>query len=225
MGDVLFGLFDHNKLKSLELELSLTESSSQVLRSLLHCNRTIERFKIKLHESEEEFPTLASVLTGLANNKGLKEVLIQSESSETDTTLAAAWTDMLQRNTFMKNLDLTGDGAWEGDYDYNLSSAVAEGLVNNSTLETVRLPHEDGYISDNSFNGPAWQEMLEKNHSLKTLSFAQCFISVEGFQSLARGLSCNTSLETLDLSFTATKMGGPSGEQQDFEIFGPIPNL
>jgi Ran GTPase-activating protein (RanGAP) involved in mRNA processing and transport len=209
MGEVLFGLFDHNKLKSLELEVTLTESSSQVLRSLLHCNKTMERFQIKLHGFDEEFPTLASVLAGLANNKGLKEVLIQFESTETDTTLATAWTDMLQRNTFMKSLDLAGDGTWEGDYDYNLSSAVAEGLVNNSTLETVRLPHEDGYYSDNSFNGPVWQEMLEKNRSLKTLSFAQCLISVEGFQSLARGLSCNTSLETLDLSYTDTDIGDP----------------
>jgi Ran GTPase-activating protein (RanGAP) involved in mRNA processing and transport len=202
MGEVLFGLLDHNKLKSLELDLSLTESSSQVLRSLLHCNTIMERFNLKLHDSGEEFPTMASVLAGLANNKGLKEVLIQSESSETDATLATAWTDMLQRNTVMKNLDLVGDDGWEGDYDFNLSSAVAEGLVNNSTLETVCLPHEEYNVSDSSFNGPAWQEMLENNHSLKTLSFSQCHISMEGFQSLARGLSCNTSLETLDLSGT-----------------------
>jgi hypothetical protein len=38
---------------------------------------------------------MASVLAGLANNKGLKEVLIQYESSETNTTLATAWTDIL----------------------------------------------------------------------------------------------------------------------------------
>jgi hypothetical protein len=209
MAEILFGLFDHNKLKSLELVVALTESSGQVLRSLLHCNRTLDRFKLRLHESEEEFPTMASVLAGLANNTGLKEVLIDSQYSESDTTLATAWTDMLQRNTSIQILDLTTDNrCWHGDHDYILSSAVAEGLANNSTLETVRLPHEDGTNSDKPFNGPVWQEMLENNHSLKTLSFSQCCISVEGFECIARGLSCNISLETLDLS--GTEMGESS---------------
>jgi Ran GTPase-activating protein (RanGAP) involved in mRNA processing and transport len=203
MEEVLFGLFDHNKLKSLELELSLTKSSCQVLRSLLHCNETLEYFKLLLHGSEEEFPAMASVLAGLAQNKGLKEVLIQSESSENDTTLATAWTDMLRRNTSIKILDLTCDEVY--DYDYNLSSAVAEGLVNNSTLETVRLPRQEGYSLETPeilLNGPVWQKMLKKNHSLKTLSLEHNFISLEGFECLARGLSCNTSVETLDLAAT-----------------------
>jgi hypothetical protein len=133
MEEVLFGWIDHNKLKSLELELSLTKSSSQVLRSLLHCNETLECFNLILHETEEVFPAIASVLAGLAQNKGLKEVQIQSESSETDTILAAAWTDM-------------------------------------------------------------GQEMLKKNNSLKTLSLDNSIISLEGFECLARGLSCNASL-------------------------------
>jgi hypothetical protein len=61
----------------------------------------------------------------------------------------------------------------------------------------------DRYSSEDSlFNGPVWHEMLKNNHSLKTLSFANCFPSVEGLHILARGLSCNTSLETLDLSNT-----------------------
>jgi hypothetical protein len=210
MEEVLFGLVDHIKLKSLVLNIKSTKLSSQALRSLLHSNKTLERFQIMLHKSEEESPTIASALAGLAQNTGLKEVVIQSESSETNTTLATAWTDMLRRNTSIKILDLTDDG-WKGDSDFNLSSAVAEGLVNNSTLEKVRFPCEDRFNADhpdNLFNGPVWQRMLKKNHSLKTLSFSKCVISVEGYQSLARGLSCNTSLETLDLS--CTKMGESS---------------
>jgi Ran GTPase-activating protein (RanGAP) involved in mRNA processing and transport len=200
MGEVLFGLFDHIKLKSLELELSMTESSSQVLRSLLHCNRTLELFKFALHDTNDEFPIMASVLAGLAQNTGLKEVQIGSGSSEIDMTLATAWTDMLRRNTSMKILDLTND-VWEIDVDSKLCSAIAEGLANNSTLETLRLPTDDTSGVD-LFNDPLWQEMLKNNHSLKTLSFSRCPITVEGFQSIVRGLSCNASLETLDLSYT-----------------------
>jgi hypothetical protein len=115
---------------------------------------------------------------------------------------------MLRRNTSIKSLDLTDDE--DVDYVYNLSAAVAEGLVNNSTLETVRLPRQEGSsqeIPENHFNGPVWQKMLTNNCSLKAISFSRCIISVEGFQSLARGLSCNASLETLDLS--STDMGDP----------------
>jgi hypothetical protein len=164
MEEVLFGLLDHNKLKRLELELPLTKSSSQALRALLHCNETLEHFELRLHESEKGFrPAMASVLAGLAQNKGLKEVLIQSESSKNDTTLATAWTDMLLRNKSIKILDFNDD-EWEGDSGYNLSSALAEGLVNNSTLETLRLPHQELNCRDtpvNQFNGPVWQEMLK----------------------------------------------------------------
>jgi hypothetical protein len=200
--EILFGLIEHNKLKLLKLELSLTKSSSQVLRSLLHCNETLEKFKLVLFGIEEEFPAMASVLAGLAQNKGLKEVQIQSQSSETNTTLAAAWTDMLRTNTSIKILDLTDD-EWEGDSGFKLSSAVAAGLVNNSTLETARLVPTTPGAPGNQFNGPVWQEMLKKNHSLKTLSLQHSFISLEGFECLARGLSCNTSLETLNLLCTA----------------------
>jgi Ran GTPase-activating protein (RanGAP) involved in mRNA processing and transport len=202
MEDVLFGLLDHINLKSIILRTQLTRSSSQALRSLLHCNETLERFELALYRSDEKFPTMVPVLAGLAQNTGLKEVLIRSESSETDTIVATAWTDMLQRNESINILDLTHDH-WDGDSDYKLSSAIAEGLVNNSTLETLRLPREDRCSSENSmFNGPAWQEMLKNNHSLKSLSFSNCVLSVEGFQCLARGLSCNASLETLILKHT-----------------------
>jgi Ran GTPase-activating protein (RanGAP) involved in mRNA processing and transport len=162
-----------------------------------------------LLESEKEFPTMATVLAGLAQKTGLKEVLIQTDSSETNTKLAAAWTDMLRMNTSIKILDLTTTEQWKGDSDSNLSAAVAEGLVSNSSLETVRLPHANNRSPvDSLFNGLVWQEMLESNHSLKKLSFSVCFITMEGFDCLARGLSCNTSLEALDLS--NTDMGDPS---------------
>jgi Ran GTPase-activating protein (RanGAP) involved in mRNA processing and transport len=204
--EVLFGLLKHIKLKSLDLQTQLTKLSSQALRSLLHCNETLEDFELALYSSsEEEISTMAPVLAGLAQNTGLKKVLIRSESSEsseTNTRVATAWTDMLQRNTSIKILDLNG-GEWDGDSGFKLSSAVAAGLVNNSSLETLRLPCEYSCSSEDSmFNGPVWQEMLKNNHSLKSLSFSMCAISVEGFQCLARGLSCNTSLGTLDLSFT-----------------------
>jgi Ran GTPase-activating protein (RanGAP) involved in mRNA processing and transport len=210
MEEILFGLFDHINLKSLALETKLTKSSSQVLCSLLHYNETLVRFKLILNGSEKESSSMASVLAGLAQNKGLKEVQIQSESSETERALAMAWTDMLQRNISIQFLALTTHADWDGNSALNLSSAIAAGLVNNSTLETLRLPREMNcrYLGDSSFNGPVWQEMLKKNNSLKMLSFAHCSILLQGFECLARGLSCNTSLETLDLRSTAMMDSG-----------------
>jgi hypothetical protein len=199
MEEILFGVLDHIKLKSLVLKTQLTKSSSHALRSLLRCNKTLERFELALYSNEEEFPTMASVLAGLAQNTGLKEVLIRSESSETDTILATAWTDMLQRNTSIQILGLDEDD-WIGGPE--LCSAVAAGLVNNSTLVTLRLPRDDNSGLESMFNGPVWQKTLKSNHSLKRLSFSNRGISEVGFQCLARGLSCNASLETLDLSNT-----------------------
>jgi hypothetical protein len=42
MEEILFGLLDHIKLKSLVLQSQLTKSLSQVLRSLLYCNETLK---------------------------------------------------------------------------------------------------------------------------------------------------------------------------------------
>jgi hypothetical protein len=40
--EIMLKLFDHVSLKTLELVVRLTKSSSQALRSLLHCNRKLE---------------------------------------------------------------------------------------------------------------------------------------------------------------------------------------
>jgi Ran GTPase-activating protein (RanGAP) involved in mRNA processing and transport len=100
---------------------------------------------------------------------------------------------------------LTTDADLDWDYDYKLCSAVAEGLVNNTTLETLVLLREEGNhpeTPENLFNGRIWKDMLKSNHSLKTLSLVHYPISLKGFECIARGLSCNASLETLELSCT-----------------------
>jgi hypothetical protein len=190
MEEILFGLSSHISLKTLELKISLTKSSSLVLRSLLHCNGTLECLALRQFEDYEENPTMVPVLAGLAQNTGLREFVFATCSNRTNATLAAAWSSMLQRNTSIKVLDLR-------DADFGQSQACE--LCSNTTLETLYLP---AMIDPEVFNGPAWQEALESNHSLQTLSFSNCAISVEGFECLARGLSRNTSLETLDLSRT-----------------------
>jgi Ran GTPase-activating protein (RanGAP) involved in mRNA processing and transport len=193
LGEVLFGLFDHTSLKTIDLTTQLTESSSQALRSLLHCNGTLERLALKQLRDHEEIPTMVSVLAGLARNMGLKEVLFATEDSGgTNATLATAWTNMLQRNTSITMLDLREFNN-VGAVDCEICSAVAEGLVENSTLETLYLPSI-------RLHGPVWQEALESNHFLRILSLAYCSISLEGFECLARGLSRNISLESLNLT-------------------------
>jgi hypothetical protein len=185
--EILLGLFDHASLKTLELVVRLTKSSSQALRSLLHCNRKLELLSLKQLEDHEKIPTMVSVLAGLARNTGLKELSFFTDyEGETKATLATAWTSMIQRNTSIKILDLrNNDGEETGDCE--LCSAVAEGLVSNSTLDTLQLP---GWSSSNPevFHGPLWQEMLESNHCLKHFGFPASFVSPEGFQCLARGL-------------------------------------
>jgi Ran GTPase-activating protein (RanGAP) involved in mRNA processing and transport len=196
--EILFGLCDHISLKTLELKAQLTKSSSQALRSLLHFNVTLERLALKQLEDHEKIPTMVSVLAGLAKNTGLKEVSFETESAEMNEILAMAWTNMLHRNKSITILDFRDPQREENG---GICSAVAEGLGANSTLETLYLP---GWSSSNPevFNGPVWEEALESNHCLKKLFFADCSISLEGFQCLARGLSHNTSLESIDLNCT-----------------------
>jgi Ran GTPase-activating protein (RanGAP) involved in mRNA processing and transport len=197
--EILFGLSDHIGLKTLELNIGLTKSSSQALRSLLHYNGTLERLALKQRQCYELIPTMVSVLAGLAQNTGLKEVLFEAEDSfATNATLATAWTNMLQKNTSIKVLDFRNT-TFKQDADRELCSAVAEGLAANSTLETLYLP---GWSEPEVFQGPVWQEMLKSNRCLKKLCFSDSSVSLEAFQSLARGLSHNTSLESFDLSST-----------------------
>jgi Ran GTPase-activating protein (RanGAP) involved in mRNA processing and transport len=200
--EVLFGLSDHISLKTLELKIKLTKSSSQALRSLLHGNGTVETLALTQLEDQEKIPTMVSVLAGLAQNKGLKQLSFESYSGETtrNATLATAWTKMLQRNTSITMLDLRKPSCEENaDADSELCSAIAKGLVTNSTLETLYTPDVD---RTTVLHGPVWQEMLESNHCLKKLYLTSCSISLEAFQCLARGLSQSTSLESLDLSDT-----------------------
>jgi Ran GTPase-activating protein (RanGAP) involved in mRNA processing and transport len=197
--EVLFGLSSHISLKTLELRISLTKSASLALRSLLHCNGTLERLVLtQCAKKHEKIPTMVSVLAGLAQNTGLKEVSFKGCSGETNATLATAWTSMLERNTSMKILDLR-DPYRKEHVTCELYSAVAEGLAANTTLETLYLP---AVPHTEVFNGPVWQEALESNHCLKKLSFSDYSISLKGFECIALGLSCNTSLESLDLSNT-----------------------
>jgi hypothetical protein len=200
--EVVFGLCDHISLKTLELKIKLTKSSSLALRSLLHCNRTLERFDLTQLKDREEIPTMVSVLAGLAQNTGLKQFFFETDLGETNATLATAWTKMLQTNTSFTMLDLRKPSCERNaDADSALCSAVAKGLVKNSTLETLYLP---GFSRSDPqvFHGPVWQEMLVSNHCVKKLYFSSGSISLEGFECLARGLSRNTSLESIDLSYT-----------------------
>jgi Leucine-rich repeat (LRR) protein len=198
--EILFGLGDHFSLKTLDLKIKMTESSSLALRSLLHFNGTLETLSLTQFEDQEKIPTMVAVLAGLAKNTGLKEFAFDTDSSETSAILATAWTNMLQRNTSITILDLRNADSCEDNTEDGICSAVFEGLVENSTLETLRLPdvEDDPIVLD----GVIWQEILESNHSLRKLCFTECSVSLEAFQCLARGLSHNTSLESLDLSCT-----------------------
>jgi hypothetical protein len=117
--EILIGLFDHASLKTLELAVRLTKSSSQALRSLLHCNRKLELLSLKQLEDQEMITTMVSVLAGLARNTGLTQFSFGTDSDKTNATLATAWTNMLQRNTSIKILDLrNSDGEETGNRSF-----------------------------------------------------------------------------------------------------------
>jgi hypothetical protein len=201
--EVLVGLYDHISLKTLGLVTQLTKTSSLALRSLLHCNRTLERLDLKQLDDNEEIPMMVAVLAGIAQNTGLKEFKFETDLVETNAPLAKAWAKMLQRNTSITMLDLRNRST--GVYaERELCWAVAKGLATNSTLETLHVP---SWSSPNPqvFHGQVWQEALASNHCLKMLSFSYCSFSLDGFKCLARGLSINTSLESLDLTSTGMK--------------------
>jgi Ran GTPase-activating protein (RanGAP) involved in mRNA processing and transport len=196
--EILFGLYDHASLKTLELAAQLTKTSSLALRSLLHFNETLESLALAQFQDQEKIPTMVSVLAGLAQNTGLKEFWFETDSAETNAALATAWTNMLRTNASISILDLWNCKCEENS-ECNLYSAIARGLVENSTLETL---HVAGIENVTVLHGPVWQEALESNNSLKKLCLSNCTVSLEAFQCLARGLYRNMSLESIDLSET-----------------------
>jgi hypothetical protein len=102
-----------------------------------------------------------------AQNTGLKEFR-SKPIGETNATLATAW-NMLQRNTSITILDLRkANCEVNADTDSEMCSAVAKGLVENSTPETL-LPPDDG--NSIVLHGPVWQEMLESNRCLKSFVY------------------------------------------------------
>jgi hypothetical protein len=199
--EVLCGLSNHIGLKTLELKVKLTGLSSLALRFLLKFNRTLEHLFLTQDGANERFETMVAVLAGLAENTGLKEFTFDSDFGETNATLATAWTKMLQRNASITMLDLRKPNrkTKNADAESELCTAVAKGLVSNSTLETLYVPDTKYSVV---LHGPVWQEMLVSNHCVKKLCFSKYSISLETFQCLARGLSHNTSLESLDLRDT-----------------------
>jgi Ran GTPase-activating protein (RanGAP) involved in mRNA processing and transport len=181
--------------------VKLTGLSSLALRFLLKFNRTLEHLFLTQDGANERFETMVAVLAGLAENTGLKEFTFDSDFGETNATLATAWTKMLQRNASITMLDLRKPNrkTKNADAESELCTAVAKGLVSNSTLETLYVPDTKYSVV---LHGPVWQEMLVSNHCVKKLCFSKYSISLETFQCLARGLSHNTSLESLDLRDT-----------------------
>jgi hypothetical protein len=58
--------FDHHQSQDLLLVTHLTKSSSLALRSLLHCNRTLERLILNAKHTTRKFRRWCAVLAGLA---------------------------------------------------------------------------------------------------------------------------------------------------------------
>jgi hypothetical protein len=60
-------------------------------------------------QTNERFETMVAVLAGLAENTGLKQFTFETNSAETNATLATAIS--LQRNTSITTLDLRNAGS------------------------------------------------------------------------------------------------------------------
>jgi hypothetical protein len=76
---------------------------------------------------------------------------------------------MLRRNTSIKVLDLHS-ADYKENADGGICTAVAKGLVENSTVETLHLNvHETE--NPTVLDGLVWQEPLESNHCVKKLCF------------------------------------------------------
>jgi hypothetical protein len=75
--------------------------------------------------------------------------------------------------------------------------AIAQGLDGNASLEKLCLGLHGG-----SLHGPAWQAMIQQNCSLEEIKLQFASTASDGFESFARGIPQNTSLKTLDLSWS-----------------------
>jgi hypothetical protein len=184
--EVFFGISNHPKLKTLVLDVNLTRASSQSLRSCLCANGTIDYFSLRLrHAEKDEYSTLEPVLLGLACNRGVTHFQM-SGSTLTRTDNVKAWVELLQKNTSMKILELLDSCLIRHDD----ASAIVQGIGGNASLEKL--------ILEDLLDGPAWQAMLTRNHSLKEIILHD-IVSSDAFGYFARGFAHNTSVKTLSL--------------------------
>jgi hypothetical protein len=79
-----------------------------------------------------------------------------------------------------------------------MCSAVVKGLVENSTLKRYTRPIRKFQL----FSMDLYGKRCSRATDVLKASLTYCSISLEAFECLTRGLSNNTSLESLELSYT-----------------------
>jgi Ran GTPase-activating protein (RanGAP) involved in mRNA processing and transport len=221
LGEVVFGLYDHPRLKFLKIDTPLTETFSMALGSILPSNSSIKHLELGLDlelnvvPAGQTSPTklLAPILVGLAWNKGIHNFTLRGVRGNSPLC-AEAWTCMLRNNTALKVVDLSTlddvPSRGRGIYKLGRESAcgITQGLCMNNTLKKLDL---GGCLDANSFDGAAWRDMLSQNTSLKELVLTR-FCIFDGavgsdafpeIQGLSDGLAQNKSLRVLDISLNA----------------------
>jgi len=198
--DVIFGLTEHSKLKSLILDIAFaTEVSSQALRFFLKGSETLEQFEIYWRSDSDKFPTVTPILLGLACNRSVKiaEFSLPVLDDSQIPACAAAWTEMLRRNSTMEVLQF--DLECDIKIGPECAAGIVDGLSENVALQELYLGQR---LEEGAFYGPNWEHMLDRNQSLKELGLRACYLGAAGatsFGAFARGLSPNTSLKELNL--------------------------
>jgi hypothetical protein len=206
--EVMFGLYDHPRLKILFVDTPLTDTFATSLRSLLQCNSSIEHLVLGVYlevnavPAGQTCPTIAPILAGLACNKGIQKFRLSGVRGNMPFC-ASAWKEMLETNTIMKELDLStkDDAIRRNSFNYKVghesACAITKGLCMNTTLAKLDL---SGCLNADSFDGAAWQEMLSHNTALKELVLKRCDITDIEVQGISDGLAQNKSLRVLDVS-------------------------
>jgi hypothetical protein len=154
------------------------------------CNTTSLQ-TLDLRCSDLTLQDCSTFLQGIMNNSSLHTLLLDANEHITDEGLHGLVCGLCQ-HPGLRNLEL-------GHYNIGEASCEALGMLveRSSVLQQLWLPQCVG--------GKSWERLglaLGKNNSLRVLNLNSCTMAKNDYKAIGQGLMENTTLETLDLTYT-----------------------
>lgn len=230
LDQILEALKQPNNVRTISLESRLSAVGIQKIAKFLEDNTQIESLNIWNNYGFDKNNNLDYFVPVLQKNKTLKHLQLSrigvadsntapfSQALKNNTTLesiefydndfssievARQIADIISNNTTLKTLSLNGH--WFGNDSLAL---IADSLASNKTLEDLDISSEFNLECDNrDESAKLFAHQLAKNIDLKSLRCFSSKITAPGAIALAKSLSTNNHLISLDLGCNSIDLG------------------